>query len=158
MQLNVSPDVAALNPHIFGHTPAPANSAKAKARSAKPVERYKFDSRLELRAWSEWVPTQNFVTVKFKRIILRLDSGNYTPDFFAVTQELEMWFVEVKGAWEAYQSGRSSKKSIKEASVELACMGRFFVLMPGKGEWVLREVINGSIKAADRRRACTPSL
>jgi hypothetical protein len=108
-------------------------------------------SDLEERAWLEWIPQQGgVVKAWYEPVTLHLAGGNYTPDLLLMVEDadtFELWFVEVKGSWSAYQSGRSSKRNLKQAAVEFAHLGRFFSLMPSgsvrKGapiNWKLEEV------------------
>lgn len=101
----------------------------------------KFKSKTEERAWREWVPTMGCVKALYEPITLHLPSGRYTPDFLLLMPTREMLFVEVKGSWNAYQSGRSSKKSLIEAANVFWFMGRWHSLLPEKGGgWNFTEI------------------
>ena len=101
----------------------------------------KFKSKTELRAWEEWVPTSGCVEAYYETIRVYLNSGSYRPDFTLRMPGRELWFIEVKGSWNAYQSGRSSKKSLKEAAKMYWWLGRWFSLLPEKGGgWKLEEI------------------
>lgn len=131
--MKFSPDVLALNPSL----------AKL-ASGARPIAATRsaaFRSKLEERAWTEWVPAQPAIVAHYEPFTLHLAGGNYTPDFALVLESGERWIVEVKGSWSAHPSGRSSKRNIKQAAVEFGWLGRFFTLMPdGAGGWSLSEV------------------
>ena len=100
----------------------------------------KFRSKTERRAWNEWVPTTDCVEAYFEPIRVYMNSGSYLPDFVLRMPDRTLWFIEVKGSWNAYASGRSSKKSLKEASKLYWWMGRWFSLLPKKGGgWNLEE-------------------
>ncbi len=116
----------------------------ARARLVEPG--LKFRSKTERRAWEnyqQWLPQPHLnrlVKMKFEPIVFHLAGGNYTPDFMLVFDDGEMWFVEVKGSWKAYQSGRSSKRNLKQAAAEFGWIGKFFALLPiGKNRWQLDE-------------------
>ncbi len=100
-----------------------------------------FKSKTELRAWEEWVPTSGCVEAYYETIRVYLNSGSYRPDFTLRMPDRELWFIEVKGSWDAYKSGRSSKKSLKEAAKMYWWLGRWFSLLPEKGGgWKLEEI------------------
>lgn len=112
---------------------------RAQAREDAPNP--KFKSKTEERAWNEWVPTIGCVKALYEPIALYLPSGRYKPDFLLLMPDREMWFIEVKGSWNAYQSGRSSKKSLLEAANTFWFMGRWHSLLPKKGGgWSFTEV------------------
>ncbi len=100
-----------------------------------------FKSKTERRAWNEWVPTTGCVEAYYEAMRIYLNSGSYRPDFTLRMPNRELWFVEVKGSWKAYQSGRSSKKSLKEAARMYWWLGRWFSLLPSKeGGWKFEEI------------------
>jgi len=100
-----------------------------------------FKSKTERRAWEEWIPTTEAVKWFYEPVRLYLNSGSYRPDFALVMPNRELHLIEVKGSWNAYQSGRSSKKSVIEAARLYWWLARFFVLMPEKGGgWNLEEI------------------
>lgn len=100
-----------------------------------------FRSLTEMRAWKEWVPTVPHINAWYEPIRFNLPSGGYTPDLAILTKEREFWFIEIKGSWSAYSSGRAQKKSLKEAATIYKQWGRFFSLIWDKDqkEWVLKE-------------------
>jgi len=141
---SASPDVKALNSDLFadedrrtkhlGRSPI-----RFRGRVLRQTKRLKINGRemksdLEERAWLEWIPQQKkVVQAWYEPVTLHLAGGNYTPDLLLMVEDadaFELWFVEVKGSWSAYQSGRSSKRNLKQAAVEFAHLGRFFSLMP----------------------------
>lgn len=134
----LSPDVLALNPEL-----SRAAKRRARARLEKLSLTPEFRSKLEKRAWEQWVPTQSASVVKYEPLVFHLAGGNYTPDFMLAFDDGSLWFVEVKGNWKAYQSGRSSKHLLKQASVEFGFLGRWFALLPvpakDGGGWHLEE-------------------
>jgi len=134
-KLKLSPDVADLNPHLAGH-----ENIQARVRPEYLGTEPGFKSKLEAKAWRTWIPTQNFKAAFYEPLVLHLTGGNYTPDIICITPEGEMWIIEVKGAWNAYQSGRSSKRNLKQAAQEFKWLGRFFSLMPEKRSWKLTEI------------------
>lgn len=112
---------------------------RAQQREETPSP--KFRSKTEERAFKEWAPTTGCIEVLHEAITVHLRSGRYQPDLVLRMPDRELWFVEVKGAWNAYQSGRSSKKSLKEAASQYWWLGRWFSLLPKKGGgWNLEEV------------------
>jgi predicted nuclease of restriction endonuclease-like RecB superfamily len=134
--MRVSDDVARLNPGVFESETAPV---RVKARQV--AERPKFKSKLEERAWKEWVPQQGANLALYEPFMLHLTGGNYTPDFVLLKPDGELWLIEVKGSWRAYASGRSSKRNLRQASIEFAFLGRWFSLMPaGRHGWDFSEV------------------
>lgn len=101
----------------------------------------KFASKTEERAWYEWIPTTEAVQWYYEPFRLYLKSGSYRPDFALVMPDRELHLIEVKGSWHAYISGRSSKKSVKEAAKLYWWLARFFTLLPVKGGgWDLQEI------------------
>jgi len=101
----------------------------------------KFKSKTEQRAWSEWVPTTKCIEAFYEPMRLYLNSGSYRPDFALRMPDRTLWLIEVKGNWNAYKSGRSSKKSLKEAARMYWWLARFFSLLPKKGGgWKLEEI------------------
>jgi len=101
-----------------------------------------FKSTTELRAWKEWLPTINPIAKWYEPVRFYLPSRTtYRPDIVALTQERELWFIEVKGSWDAYNSGRAQKKALKEAAVAYAQWGRFFSLIwdSNTKTWELKE-------------------
>ena len=126
--------------------PLPSGESQAsfsRARLEKLSLTPEFRSKLEKRAWEQWVPTQSASVVKYEPLVFHLAGGNYTPDFMLAFDDGSLWFVEVKGNWKAYQSGRSSKHLLKQASVEFGFLGRWFALLPvpakDGGGWHLEE-------------------
>jgi len=101
-----------------------------------------FKSKTEERAWQEWVPTTNCVGAYYEPFRVYLNSGSYRPDIVLRMPDRELWLIEVKGSWNAYQSGRSSKKSLLEAAKMYWWLGRWFSLLPEKkgGGWNLEEI------------------
>lgn len=124
---------------------APRAGVVARARMDMIDPSPAFRSKAEARAW-RWVDTLEPVRKWYEPLILRMPSGNYTPDFALLMPNGEVWFIEVKGAgaFKAYQSGRSSKKSTREAAYHFAWLGRMWVLIekPIKngGGWYLEEI------------------
>ena len=113
--------------------------ARVQAMQIKPEPPFK--SKTERRAWNFWVPTTDCVEAYYESVRVYLNSGSYRPDFVLRMPDRELWFIEVKGSWNAYQSGRSSKKSLKEAAKLYWWLGRWFSLLPVKGGgWDLTEV------------------
>jgi predicted nuclease of restriction endonuclease-like RecB superfamily len=104
---------------------------RAKATGSMPGPNFR--SKLEERAWYEWVPTMDHIQVWYEPFVLRMNSGNYTPDIVLLRPDMEIYVIEVKGSWSAYQSGRSSKKSLLEAQAMYGILFHFFLLMPVKG-------------------------
>lgn len=135
MNLSQLPDhIKELNQDILGET-----SMKVRAKARKPANTLNFRSQTEERAWREWVTQQGAVTCLYEPLIFKLSGGNYKPDFMLVFEDGSMWFIECKGSWNAYQSGRSSKRNLKQASVEFGWMGRWFALLPDKRQWRVEE-------------------
>lgn len=101
----------------------------------------KFKSLTEKRAFA-WLKEQpGVIEVLYEPIMVRMDSGNYTPDFLCRMDDRTLRLYEVKGSWKAYQSGRSSKKSLKEAAKQYWFFGTWFSLLPKKGGgWNLEEI------------------
>lgn len=134
LQANVSDEV--------GQENSTEGIPRVKARLAYVDPAPAFKSKTEARAW-RWVDRFNPVAKFYELVMFRLPGGNYTPDFLLVMPNAEKWYIEVKGKGEfkAYQSGRSSKKALKEAAHRLAWDGRWFVLIekPGGG-WHLEEL------------------
>lgn len=115
------------------------DAARAMMRDDPP--QIKFKSKTEERAWNEWVPTIGCTKALYEPVSFYLPSGRYKPDFLLLMPTREMWFVEVKGSWNAYQSGRSSKKSLLEAANAFWFMGRWYSLLPQKGGgWSFTEI------------------
>mgnify|MGYP001563601948 FL=1 len=130
--MKLSPDVLDLNPQL--------RSSKARVKARPISNEPDFKSNTERKAWREWAPLQGFDHVHYEPFILHLTGGNYTPDIVGVMPNGEMWIIEVKGSWRAYQSGRTSKRNLKQAAIEFSWLGRFFSLMPGKrGAFELQE-------------------
>lgn len=80
----------------------------------------------------------------YEPILLRLPSGNYSPDFMMWLRDGSVMLIEVKGAggFKAYQSGRSSAKSLKEAAYHYTdLLGSFMLLVKKKGGGWLEKVI-----------------
>ena len=134
--LPLSQDTIDCNPWLAAAQPG-SKPVVLRARVGRVAEREPLvvngrtvRSRLEERAWLEWVPQQGFAKVWYEPFVLHLAGGNYTPDIGGVTPGGELWLIEVKGSWKAYQSGRSSKRNLRQAAVEFAALGRFFSLMP----------------------------
>jgi len=118
---------------------AEQHNEKVRMRKAQPGPQFK--SKTERRAWEEWVPTSGCEEAYYEPIRLYLNSGSYRPDFALRMPDGELWIIEVKGSWNAYQSGRSSKKSLKEAAKMYWWLARFFSLLPKKGGgWELEEI------------------
>ena len=119
-----------------------AYRAQANAEEDKPGP--KFKSLTEKRAY-HWLQEQpGVIEVLYEPIMVRMDSGNYTPDFLCRMEDRELRFYEVKGSWNAYQSGRSSKKSLIEAAKQYWFLGTWYSLLPRKrkdgGGWDLEEI------------------
>lgn len=129
---NLSEDVRRLNQDIL-------NTPSAKARARSPIPSMTFRSKTEERAWREWVTRQGAVRCLYEPLSFRMSSGNYKPDFMLTFADGSMWFVECKGSWSAYQSGRSSKRNLKQAATEFGWLGRWFALLPDKRGWKLEE-------------------
>lgn len=112
---------------------------KARAEEDKPGPKYK--SKTEEKAHEHLRKAVANIEVLYEPIMVRMPGGSYTPDFMIRRPDRELWFVEVKGSWDAYKSGRSSKKALKEASKVYWFMGRWFSLLPVKGGgWNMEEV------------------
>lgn len=131
-----SPDILARNPELARELgrgkprvalvkPRAERLAETTAPNGRP-----FRSQLERRAWEEWVPTQRAARAWYEPLSLNLAGGRYTPDIVLQWQDGDLWLVEVKGSWKAFQSGRSSRRSLRQAAVEYASLGTFWVLMP----------------------------
>ena len=115
--------------------------AKILAMEEDEEPEIEFKSKTEKRAWEQWIPTVDPVAAYYEAIRVRLNSGKYTPDFLLRMPNRELWLIEVKGSWNAYQSGRSSKKSLLEAAKLYWWLGRWFSLLPKKGGgWNLEEI------------------
>lgn len=116
---------------------------KMQAKIDKPEIKYR--SRTEERAHQWLSDNTDAIEILYEPIMVRMPSGNYTPDFMLRMPTRELWFVEVKGNWKAYQSGRSSKKSLIEASKTYWFLGRWFSLVsiPKKrgGGWEFKEIV-----------------
>lgn len=136
--LAVSRDVLTLNPELASAGNKTARvSLRLDTLTAEPA----FKSNTERRAWREWLPGQGAVAAFYEHITVHLNSGSYKPDFNLIMPGGELWMVEVKGSWNTYQSGRSSKKSLKEAAKMYAWLARWFSLLPAKGGgWTFEEV------------------
>jgi hypothetical protein len=131
--MKFSEDVLALNPGL-------AQTA-GSARTIAGARATPFRSKLEERAWNEWVLTRGAMIAQYEPFTLHLAGGNYTPDFVLVFEDGERWIVEVKGSWRAHLSGRSSKRNLRQAAFEFSWLGRFFSLLPdGKAGWNLTEI------------------
>jgi hypothetical protein len=118
---------------------------RAVMRTAPPE--LKFKSKTEERAWEQWVPTTGCVTAHYEGIRVYLQSGSYQPDFNLYMPDGELWLIEVKGTWNAYQSGRSSRKSLIEAASVHWRLGQWFSLLPAKGGgWNLEEITPKMVK------------
>jgi len=128
--LNFSEDVLVLNPDLVRLTKAGKINLKLTARPEALKAEPTFKSKTEARAWREWAPTVGAALMLYEPITLHLMGGRYTPDFVFVFENGEVFLVEVKGSWQAYQSGRSSKRSLKQAAEEFAWLGRWFSVMP----------------------------
>lgn len=145
MPLQVSDDVRRLNPGVFSEA-SEAPQAKGKGRIRVPQDPEhpsQFDSKLEERAWHEWVSlSSDQGRARFHSITFHMAGGNYTPDFDILRADGERWFIEVKpnNLWNTHLSGRSSKRALKQAAVEFRDYGRFFVLFPGSDGWTLEEI------------------
>ena len=145
----MSDDVLSLNPELSKKPDArPAYSDPRAALITVQTAAYRmeqvnkepaFRSDTERRAWRELVPEQNPLLALYEPFTLHLTGGSYTPDFVLLMRCGEIWLVEIKGSWDAYQSGRSSKHSLKQAAREFAWMGYFFSLMPETVEGVNRK-------------------
>ena len=130
--MKFSDDVLALNP---GLARLPSGSRPAAAARATA-----FRSKLEERAWNEWVMTRGALVAQYEPFTLHLAGGRYTPDFVLVFEDGERWVVEVKGSWDAHPSGRSSKRNLKQAAVEFGWLGCFYALMPDGDGWSFTEI------------------
>lgn len=139
--MKLSPDVLALNPSLR----ATARKTRVRVRLDKLNPEPNFRSNTERRAWREWLPGQGAVAAFYELITVHLNSGSYKPDFNLVMPNGELWLIEVKGNWQAYPSGRSSKKSLKEAAALYPWLARWFSLVPLSlskgGAWKFEEVI-----------------
>lgn len=134
--MNFSPDVLALNPGI-----GLAQNAQTIRVKTRPMPGPKFKSHLEARAWREWMPQQGAVLALYEPLLLKMNGGNYTPDFVLLMPSTELWLIEVKRSWKAHPSGRSSKRNLQQAAVEFAWLGRFFSLLPeGRQDWNFTEI------------------
>lgn len=115
---------------------------RAQAIEDEPGPKYK--SKTEERAHDWLLEETKCLEIYYEPIMVRMPSGNYSPDFMLRMPNRELWFVEVKGDWKAYQSGRSSKKSLIEASKTFWFLGRWFSLVsiPKKrgGGWEFKEI------------------
>lgn len=112
------------------------------ARDLLVVEGAATDSKLESDFWNasgDVFPGTGLrvVSRKFKPFTLRVEAGRYTPDaLFVIQGEPLPWVVEVKGKWEAYQSGRDSKHRLRQAASRYAEFWRFLVVTrPKGGNW-----------------------
>lgn len=97
-KLQLSPDVAALNPGL----------ARAVTVNETP-----YRSKLEERAVRDWLPGQAPRVWWYEPVTFSLPGGRYTPDLLIVTPEGTLAFVEVKG-WSP--SIRASRKAFLEAA------------------------------------------
>lgn len=80
---------------------------------------------------------------RYHSVTFHMPGGNYTPDIEIRRVDGERWFIEVKpnNLWNTHLSGRSSKRSIKQACAEYADYGRWFVLYPDEsGGWAFEEL------------------
>lgn len=132
---NFSEDVLRLNQDILRKS----SEKNIKAKARKPIDTMTFRSKTEERAWYEWVLNQGAAKCLYEPLVFHLLGGNYTPDFVLVFPDGSMWFIECKGSWSAYQSGRSSKRNLKQAAVEFGWIGRWFALLPDKRGWRVEE-------------------
>jgi hypothetical protein len=76
----------------------------------------------------------------YEPMVFRLPSGNYTPDWMVRREDGTIVFIEVKGrgGFDAHQSGRSSRKSLKEAAYHYDWLGEWIVLVkagPDTWDW-----------------------
>lgn len=146
--MQFSEDVIRLNPELrsVGRKRVALKTGDAKRAGGRLiVNGRQMDSALEERVWLEWIPIWRPLKATYKPFVLHLAGGNYTPDFVLFFAH-ETWIIEAKGSWNAYQSGRSSKRALKQASIEFAMLGRFFVLMPDDARVLrLAEVVQGRI-------------
>jgi hypothetical protein len=140
--LPLSSDVIALNPELSeqGVLGPIRVERKGSLPALMVVNGRPLRSRLEERAWTQWVPAQQPSLALYEPLTFALTGGRYTPDFVLKFADGETWVIEVKGSWRAFQSGRSSRRNLRQAAVEFAWFGRWFSLMPGrKGKWELTE-------------------
>lgn len=132
--MGFSPDVLALNPGL-------AQSSQVRVVARTDVRARKFKSKLEERAWNEWVPAQGAAVSLYEPFTVHLTGGSYTPDIVLVRPDGALLLIEVKGSWKAHASGRSSKRNLRQAAIEFAWLGRWFSLMPaGRHGWSFTEV------------------
>ena len=126
--MKFSSDVLALNPDIF---PGMSTVKKIKLRVEQVSREPAFRSKYEQSVWRNWVPLQQPLLALYEPFVLHLKGGiRYTPDVALLTKSGELHLIEIKSNWDAYQSGRSSKHSLKQAAVEFAWLARFFSLTP----------------------------
>lgn len=108
----------------------------------EPGPKYKSATEKRAHRWLE--ENTDAIEVLYEPIMVRMPSGNYTPDFVCRMPDRTLWIVEVKGDWKAYQSGRSSKKSLIEASRTFWFLGRWFSLVSiakkRGGGWDFKEI------------------
>jgi hypothetical protein len=97
-KLQLSPDVAALNPGL----------ARALVPGDNP-----YRSKLEARAVRDWLPGQQAARWWYEPVGFKLPSGRYTPDLMLITLDGIISFVEIKGYT---QNIRASRKAFLEAA------------------------------------------
>ena len=90
-----------------------------------------FRSQLEETCWNEWLPTIDHLSAYYEPVTLRMEGGNYTPDFAIVMPDMTLVYVEVKGSWKA-RGGALSRKRLRQAADEYAWMGNFVAVLPAK--------------------------
>ena len=78
-----------------------------------------FRSKLEEKAWKEWLPTIQHKLAMYEAMTLQTAGGKYTPDFVIVTPEDTLIFVEVKGSWKQ-RGGARSKRILREAASQFS--------------------------------------
>lgn len=106
-----------------------------------------FASKTEAYSMPYLLETYQPLSLLYEPVMFRLPSGSYTPDWAMTIADNYYdpdWeevvrnkriFYEVKGAggFKAYQSGRSSRKSLVEAAYHLSEWGEFRLLVKVKG-------------------------
>jgi len=138
------------NPYIIGRAPAKNRTETAKPEHILVPDEHRvrqgvsFKSKTEYESMFYLLETYQPKSLLYEPVMFRLPSGNYTPDWemWLVGQGLVYFEVKGTGGFKAYQSGRSSRKSLLEAAYHLTNRyGQFRLLMKVKGGGWKEEVI-----------------
>lgn len=106
----------------------------------------RFKSKTEYLSMQALVNLYDPDKMLYEPHVFHLPSGNYTPDWMMCVKGT-LFYVEVKGAggFKAYQSGRSSSKSLKEAAYHYGWMAVWLLMVhQGKHDWRY-EIVKGTL-------------